>query len=198
MRFLNVLCCCCFKLQKNPSQTHTKKKVWRYRKSAPQVQRGVWIQENFLRCFLWWYKVILTHLTRIKFTEVLSVKNSSSCGSKPHPSSVPGMSHIPFVSSCLLAWSRHHYKYWHWCHQYSLKMSFLKTLELFLLKWQNGETNCGGKGVLLLPRLEVPLLRQVIKILFQVQNIKSDLCSIQNTNYLWSILNWFCTCFTLH
>jgi len=33
-------------------------------------------------------------------------------------------------------------------------------------------------------RLEVPLLRQVIKILFQVLNIKSDLYSIHTTNFL--------------
>lgn len=33
-------------------------------------------------------------------------------------------------------------------------------------------------------RLEVPLLRQAIKILFQVLNMKSDLYSILTTNYL--------------
>lgn len=33
-------------------------------------------------------------------------------------------------------------------------------------------------------RLEVPLLCQVIKILFQVLNIKSDLYSTHTTNYL--------------
>lgn len=107
----------------------TSKKVWRYGKSAPQVQRGVWIQENFLRFFLWWYKQLFS-LTYLELnSKALSVKNSSSCSWKPHAFSVPGMSHIPFVPSCRLAWSWHHYKYWHWCHQCSLKMSFFKTME---------------------------------------------------------------------
>lgn len=49
-----------------------------------------------------------SHFARSKFTETSSVKNSSSCGWKPHPFSVPGMSRIlclsdPFVSSCPFA-----------------------------------------------------------------------------------------------
>lgn len=40
MRFLNVLCCCCFKLQKNPSKMHIKcLEIWKI--CSPGIERCV-------------------------------------------------------------------------------------------------------------------------------------------------------------